>query len=182
MSNSKKYYKMSTNVKNFLVVSLLVLTAGGTSSFPSFSSVEVDNLIPLVPQQSCYYESFSKRLACVCKNLDMAASLDLRVGYFIYNSGNEIREVLLRQCRQLSVRLDMTGVDSTNIPIHFQAIEKLEISDIVFEPQYQNRQELELNFNNVQMLDLSGLNIVNTLKLKAVNVKEARFVVISDLK
>jgi hypothetical protein len=44
----------------------------------------------------------------------------------------------------------------------------------VFEPQYQNRQELELNFNNVQMLNLEGLNIANTLKLKAVNVKEAR--------
>jgi len=57
-----------------------------------------------------------------------------------------------------------------------QAIETLDISDIVFEPQYKNRQELELHFNNVQRLDLTGLNVVNTLKLKAVNVKEARFV------
>ena len=164
-------------------VSLLVLTVSVVTSTPSISgrsdkSVDKNEnevvLVPLVPQQSCYYESYSKRLACVCKNMDMAASLDLRVGYFVYNSGNEIREVQLRQCQRLSVRLDLTGVDSTNIPIHFQAIEHLEIVDIIFEPQFQNRQELELNFNNVQMLNLQGLDIANTLKLKAVNVKEAR--------
>ena len=96
---------------NFNVVTLLVLTVGVTS-LPSFSgngNGDVDNVIPLVPQQSCYYESYSHRLACVCKNMDIAASLDLRVGYFIYNSGNEIREVQLRQCRQLSVRIDLVS-------------------------------------------------------------------------
>lgn len=163
---------------DFSLVTLLVLTAASVTSMPSYGgngNSKDETLSPLVPQQSCYYESFSKRLACVCKNMDMAASLDLRIGYFVYNSGNEIREVQLRQCKHLTVRIDMTGVDSTNIPIHFQAIESLEISDIVFEPQYQNRQELELNFNNVQMLSLEGLDITNTLKLKAVNVKEARY-------
>ena len=80
----------------FTILSLLAMSVNVLTS-PSISgnsdkNVEIDEtFVPLVPQQSCYYESFSKRLACVCKNMDMAASLDLRVGYFVYNSGNEIR-------------------------------------------------------------------------------------------
>jgi hypothetical protein len=34
---------------------------------------------------------------------------------------------------------------------------------------------LELHFYNVQLLNFIGLYVMNTLKLKAVNVKEARF-------
>ena len=89
----------------FTFLSLLALSANVLTS-PSISgnsdkNGEIDEtFVPLVPQQSCYYESFSKRLACVCKNMDMAASLDLRVGYFVYNSGNEIRQESLAQIRQ----------------------------------------------------------------------------------
>ncbi len=73
---------------------LLAVSSVTVLSSPSISRVTDKNgesLVPLVPQQSCYYESYSKRLACVCKNMDMSASLDLRIGYFVYNSGNEIR-------------------------------------------------------------------------------------------
>ncbi len=34
---------------------------------------------------------------------------------------------------------------------------------------------MELHFYNVQLLNFIGLYVMNTLKLKAVNVKEARF-------
>lgn len=61
------------------------------------------------------------------------------------------REVQLRQCRRLSISLDFTRVDSTNYPVHFQHIEHLEIVSINFEPLYQDRQELELHFHNVQV-------------------------------
>ena len=50
-----------------------------------------EGLTKLVPQQSCYYEAFNKRLACICKNMDMEASLDLKIVYFVENTGNEIR-------------------------------------------------------------------------------------------
>ena len=56
-------------------------------------------LTPLVPQQSCYYESYNKRLACVCKSMDMEASLDLKLAYFAYRSGNEIKFVKVRLSR-----------------------------------------------------------------------------------
>jgi hypothetical protein len=74
---------------------LLVFLTGSSESASSYSDVSDpgnrDRLVPLVPQQSCYYESYSKRLACVCKSMDQAASLDLKLAYFTYRSGNEIR-------------------------------------------------------------------------------------------
>ena len=39
----------------------------------------------------------------------------------------------------------------------------------------KDRQDLELHFYNVQLLNFIGIYVMNTLKLKAVNVKEARF-------
>ena len=55
------------------------------------------------------------------------------------------REVQLRQCRKLSIRLDFTGVDSTHYPIHFQSIEQLDIEYISFEPRYQVRKKHSIN-------------------------------------
>ena len=40
---------------------------------------------------------------------------------------------------------------------------------------FKDRQELDLHFYNVQLLNFIGIYVMNTLKLKAVNVKEARF-------
>ena len=134
--------------RHWTLVFLFVLSGTGSSeSASSYSGrgerlESTGRLVPLVPQQSCYYESYNKRLACVCKSMDMDASLDLKLAYFAHTSGNEIREVQLRQCRRLAIRLDFTGVDSTNFPIHFQAIEQLDIEYISFEPLYQVKIQL----------------------------------------
>lgn len=140
--------------RNWTLIFLLVLSGTGSSeSASSYSGrgerlESTGRLVPLVPQQSCYYESYNKRLACVCKSMDMDASLDLKLAYFAHTSGNEIREVQLRQCRRLAIRLDFTGVDSTNFPIHFNAIEQLDIEYISFEPLYQ----VKVQFNLCQLV------------------------------
>ena len=97
--NDKKNCKKPTNMdlKRICIATtaLLVFLTGSSESASSYSDVSDpgnrDRLVPLVPQQSCYYESYSKRLACVCKSMDQAASLDLKLAYFTYRSGNEIR-------------------------------------------------------------------------------------------
>jgi hypothetical protein len=67
-------------LRNLLRLICLAVAAAGVTSMPNVSGNGGDDnaLVALVPQQSCYYEHFHNRLACVCKNMDMAASLDLR--------------------------------------------------------------------------------------------------------
>ena len=77
-------------LKQFVLFLLIFLTEKSVSSY-SVNSETSNKLVPLLPQQSCYYESYHKRLACVCKSTDMMASLDLKLAYFVYNSGNEIK-------------------------------------------------------------------------------------------
>jgi hypothetical protein len=77
-------------VKQFVLFLLIFSTEKSVSSY-SVKGETGSKLVPLIPQQSCYYESYHKRLACVCKSMDMMASLDLKLAYFVYNSGNEIK-------------------------------------------------------------------------------------------
>ena len=96
----KKRKSTNMDLKRICVATTLLVFLTGlsesASSYSGYSDIaDRDRLVPLVPQQSCYYESYSKRLACVCKSMDMAASLDLKLAYFTYRSGNEIRFLIL---------------------------------------------------------------------------------------
>ena len=53
-----------------IVVGLTGLTGSSVlgASFTGLYERSV-RLTPLIPQQSCYYESYNKRLACVCKSM-----------------------------------------------------------------------------------------------------------------
>lgn len=106
--------------------------------------------------------------------MSSTASLDLRVSYYVYNSGSEIRMIYIQHCNELFVRLDFHGVDSTNYPVFFRSLQKLHIEVINFEPNYQNRQELQLNFYNVQEINMNNLVISDTFKMNAENIKNAR--------
>ena len=46
--------------------------------------------------------------------------------------------------------------------------------EILFEPTYDNRQELQLNFYNVQEILMKNLMVQDTFKMHAENVKETR--------
>ena len=96
--------------------------------------------------------------------------------YYVFNAGNEIREVHLQQCRELLMTLDLRQVDATNFPVHFKQMRKVEIEKIMFEPKFSDRQELQLEFYNVEQLLFNKIFVEDTLKLRAINVKEARFV------
>ncbi len=87
------------------------------------------DLVTMIPQQSCYYQSFNKRLTCNCNSTDTAAHLHLKMKYYVSaergQRANEISSVFLQQCRELLVVLDLQGVDATRFPIHFRSIMKV---------------------------------------------------------
>ena len=57
------------------------------------------------------------------------------------------------------VQLDFRDVDATNFPVYFRSLQKLHIETIDLEPGYRNRQELQLNFYNVQQIYLDNLQV-----------------------
>lgn len=133
-------------------------------------------LVKLSPQESCYYQGYNKKLICVCNSTDTSAYLHLRMKYYEFSEGNEIQEVRIQQCKELLVRLDLRGVDATKAPIHFRQIRKVKIEKIMFEPRYSVYQELELVFDNVEELLFEDLFVEDTLKIRANNVKDAKFI------
>ena len=65
----------------------------------------------------------------------------------------------LQFCNELYVQLDFRDVDATNFPVYFRSLQKLHIETIDLEPGYRNRQELQLNFYNVQQIYLDNLQV-----------------------
>ena len=121
--------------------------------------IDTRKLAQLIPSQSCYYLSYSRVLNCNCNSTDTSATMDFELGYYIGQSGDDIREVMVAQCKELYVRLDLRGVDATNFALTFKYITKLVVESVEFEPLYSDRQELRLKFNSVEQLSLSNLNV-----------------------
>ena len=118
-----------------------------------------NNIHRLVPTESCYYQNYRKTLTCACPRTDSISSLEFKLGQYISRSGKDIREFHLKDCTQLYVNLDLRGVDATNVPIYFKAIQRVEFKSVSFEPKYSDRQELELNFYNVDQLLFNNLAV-----------------------
>jgi hypothetical protein len=154
---------------------LLAVAASFTASEAAIAS-DSSELSTLIPQQSCYYQQYNKRLTCKCAKTDSAVKLHLRMKYYVFNQGNEIKSVHLEHCKELHVTLDLTEVDATKFPVHFRAVRHVNIEKIVFEPRYSDRQELEIVLENVERLDFDSVFVEDTIKLRANNVKEMHFV------
>ncbi|XP_059099474.1 uncharacterized protein LOC131893450 [Tigriopus californicus] len=160
-----------------IVYICLVLLVPGSMASPRIDFPEQrHDLVKLSPQESCYYQGYNKKLICVCNSTDTSAYLHLRMKYYEFSEGNEIQEVRIQQCKELLVRLDLRGVDATKAPIHFRQIRKVKIEKIMFEPRYSVSQELELVFDNVEELLFEDLFVEDTLKIRANNVKDAKFI------
>ena len=86
-----------------------------------------------------------------------SASLNLRMSYYVYNSGTKIKMVYIQYCNELFVKIDYRGVDSTTYPVFFQSIQKLHIEGITLEENYKDRQQLSFNENNVKNMKGSFL-------------------------
>ena len=67
------------------------------------------------------------QLTCTCENMESAASLDLKMSYYVFQRSPNIRMVYIQHCSELYVRLDFRGVDSTNFPVYFRSLQKLHI-------------------------------------------------------
>ena len=114
---------------------------------------------PLSPQQSCFYENYKRTFTCECPIPDMIFSLNFKLGKHLLDSGKEIREVHFRHCKELDVTLDLRSIDATNYPIHFRSINRVNVKGVIFEPRYSDRQELVLNFYNVDKLFFNELTV-----------------------
>ena len=168
--------RMPTTMKA-LLAALVAMIAAVSAVQAAISAGERERpLSDLVPQESCYYQRYNQRLTCKCAKTDSAVRLNLRMKYYVFNQGNEIKSVHLEYCRELHVTLDLTQVDATNFPVHFKAVRKVNIERIVFEPRYSDTQELEVVLENVDVLNVKDIFIEDTLKLRANNVKEMHFV------
>ena len=160
-----------------LLAALVAVIAAVSAVQAAISAGERERpLSNLVPQESCYYQRYNQRLTCKCAKTDSAVRLNLRMKYYVFNQGNEIKSVHLEYCRELHVTLDLTQVDATNFPVHFKAVRKVNVERIVFEPRYSDTQELEIVLENVDVLNVKDIFIEDTLKLRANNVKEMHFV------
>ena len=98
-----------------------------------------------------------------------SASLNLRMSYYVFNSGFQIRYVYIQYCNELFVKLDFRGVDATNFNVYFQSIQELHIEGITLEENYKDRQELTFNFYNIRQIFLSNLVVQDTFKFHAEN-------------
>ena len=125
---------------------------------------------PIVPQTSCFYENYKRTFTCECPNMEDVFSLDFRLGQHLLESGKEIRGVHFRHCNELDVRLNLREIDATNYPINFRSINLVNIKGISFEPRYSDRQELILNFYNVDKLFLNELTVRGKVLISSSNI------------
>ena len=114
---------------------------------------------PLIPQTSCFYENYKRTFSCECPDTDKVFSLNFKLGQHLLDSGKEIREVHFRHCNELDVTLNLRGIDATNYPVKFRAINRVNIKGVTFEPKYSDRQQLELHFYNVDKLFFNELTV-----------------------
>ena len=126
---------------------------------------------PIVPQTSCFYENYKRTFTCECPNMEDVFSLDFRLGQHLLESGKEIRGVHFRHCNELDVRLNLREIDATNYPINFRSINLVNIKGISFEPRYSDRQELILNFYNVDKLFLNELTVRGKVLISSSNIE-----------
>lgn len=125
---------------------------------------------PIVPQTSCFYENYKRTFTCECPNMEDVFSLDFKLGQHLLESGKEIRGVHFRHCNELDVRLNLREIDATNYPINFRSINLVNIKGISFEPRYSDRQELILNFYNVDKLFLNELTVRGKVLISSSNI------------
>ena len=68
---------------------LLLLVAAMAMSLTqaAISAGERRPLSDLVPQESCSYQRYNKRLTCKCAKMDSDVRLNLRMKYYVFNQG-----------------------------------------------------------------------------------------------
>ena len=66
---------------------LLLLVAAMAMSLAqaAISAGERRTLSDLVPQESCSYQRYNKRLTCKCAKMDSDVRLNLRMKYYVFN-------------------------------------------------------------------------------------------------
>lgn len=128
--------------------------------------------VQMIQRQSCFYTPFDKQLTCHCTNNESNTFLKLRLMFFIKEKGQEVRRVQIKQCEDVMLGLDLTGVNPLDIPISFKNCGKVSFSYINFDQQFSGGQILKLEIDTVTSLALEGLDVTDALQISADRVKE----------
>ena len=82
----------------------------------------------------------------------------------------QVRRVQIKQCEDVMLGLDLTGVNPLDIPISFKNCGKVSFSYINFDQQFSGGQILKLEIDTVTSLALEGLDVTDALQVKIVLV------------
>ncbi|XP_040580814.1 uncharacterized protein [Lepeophtheirus salmonis] len=153
----------------YLLLTLLHGSQGATNG-----TEELDSFSQLIPQRSCSYSSYNGHLTCACDSIEMNVTLNIQ--FINYTRDSNVKKVIIKQCNRLHISLDFRKLQAGSFPIIFKSIRRVEIQNIIFDPMYKNRQELELDFNNIETFEFNGIFVNETIKINATNIKDAHFI------
>ena len=161
---SQMIWKLSIVLLTCAVVKCLGRQTGrrkyqGIGADTTYNNQNYRNMKRIDPNSNCFYEPYKRSFTCSCPENGMISSVDFKLGQYVSQSRNDIREVYFQHCHELDVNIDLKNIDATLVPIHFRKINRVVIKNIAFEPRYSDRQELELDFYNVDQLIFNELTV-----------------------
>merc|ERR1719412_3086664 len=128
--------------------------------------------VNMIQRRSCYYTPFTKELTCRCTDTETNTFLKLRLMFFIKEKGQEVRSVMVRDCSDLMVGLDLTAVNPLDLPIRFKNCGTVSFSYIKFDNQFSGGQKLSLGMENVNSVRLEDMDVKDAIQIKTNRVKE----------
>lgn len=124
------------------------------------------------PSDLCYYQPYYKQLTCSCHNNDLKTDqfLNIKLGYYVRQLGQEVRSIVIQSCERLRLGLDLLGVNPSSIPITVQRCGHVLMDFIIMDPSLGD-QTLQIHFTHVDNVTFHQLHVDNTALITAHDVK-----------
>ena len=78
----------------------------------------------------------------------------------------QVRSVMVRDCSDLMVGLDLTAVNPLDLPIRFKNCGTVSFSYIKFDEQFSGGQKLSLGMENVNSVRLEDMDVKDAIQVK----------------
>ena len=86
------------------------------------------------------------------------------IGVLIFSV--QVRTVLLENCPDLMLKLDLTGVNPKDIPFNIRNSGQISLSAITFEQQFSGSQILTFNLHTVTSFRLEDLTVTEAIQVR----------------
>ena len=93
--------------------------------------------------------------------VNFISSLNIFHKYF-----SQVRSVMVRDCSDLMVGLDLTAVNPLDLPIRFKNCGTVSFSYIKFDEQFSGGQKLSLGMENVNSVRLEDMDVKDAIQVK----------------